>query len=330
MSEFIEVKKLVQNVVKFKKNKEYEKAMKTLLEALEDYPENNFLKTSLADLYIRMNRLEGAEKLADQVLKSDYQNHNALTVKGNVALQKRDYEEALQFFKQAYQRKETDYLASRLIRTYMYLDELELALSVCQQKLEGDSINNRFKKIEAEIYKKMNKLDKAADTMEDYLSEEKDDQFAFREKIELKLKRKSPDLAVRELKQLLRVDKYRKNIYLQTLLAEKLQDLKRYEKAVEVYKEAIILDPGNIYIIKNLGMSLYRDKKLEEALPYLEEAFQDDPNDYYIRSTLEYIYKSLSMHQQGIEYFQKIIKETGLKNLWGIIKKLVKEGDANG
>jgi len=79
-------------------------------------------------------------------------------------------------------------------------------------------------------------------------------------------------------------------------------------------------------------MNLYKDKQFEKALPYLEDAFKDDPNDYYIRSTLEYIYKSLNIHQDGIDFFEGIIKETGLKNLWGIIRKLakgVKENDTD-
>lgn len=324
MSEFTEVKNLVQRVMGLKNKKEYEKAMKILLDAIEEYPENKFLKNSLADLYYRMKRLGEAYDLVDGILKEDTQNHNALTVKGNIAFAKRDYKDAVLFFKQAYQLKQTDYLASRLVRAYIYTDQLELALSICQEKLEGDSSNIRFKKMEAEIYKKMNKLEKSVDIMDDYLSEESDDQFAFKEMIELKLKDKSADAAVRELKQLLKLDKYKRNIHLQTLLAEKLQDINKYEEAEEIYKGALLLDSANIYIIKSLGMSLYKEKKLEKALPYLEEAFKEDPNDYYIRSTLEYIYKSLNMHQEGIDFFEGIIKETGLKNLWGIIRKLAK------
>lgn len=329
MSEFTEVRKIVNKAIKLKKKKEYEKALKILLDALEDYPDNNYLKTSLADTYHRMKRLDKAEDLADEVLLEDAENYNALIVKGNVILSRRNCEEALKFFKQAYQVIKTDYAASRLIRTHIYLENYEEALSICQERLEGDSNELRFKKLEAEIYKKMDKTDKAVEIMEDYLSET-DDEFAFKEKIELKLKNKSTEAAVRELKQLLKVDKFRKNIHLQTLLAEKLQELKEYKQAVEVYKEALLSDPGNSFIVKNLGMTLYKDKKYEKALPYLEQAFKDDPNDYYVRTTLEYIYKTLDKYQEGIEFFKGIIKETGMNNLWGIIKKLAKGVEDDG
>ncbi|MFP4016442.1 MAG: tetratricopeptide repeat protein [Halanaerobiales bacterium] len=329
MSEFSEVKRLVKKVVDLKNKKEYDQALKILLESREEYPENRFLKTSLADLYARMNRLNEAKELVEEVLLDDSENQNALTVRGNIAFIKRNYEKALKYFKQAYQLKQSDYLASRLIRTYINLDEHDSALGICQQKLEADSDNSRFKKLEAEIYKNMNKIDKAVEVMDDYLSEEKEDQFAFKELIQLKLKDKSPEAAVKELRQLLRVEKYKDNIHLQTLLAEKLQEVERYEEAVEVYKKALLLKPGDSYVTKNLGLCLYKAGKYERALPYLEEAFKEDPNDYYIRSMLEYIYKNLDMHQEGIDFFQGIIKETGLKNLWGIIRKLAKEVDEN-
>ncbi|MFP4662418.1 MAG: tetratricopeptide repeat protein [Halanaerobiales bacterium] len=329
MSEFTEVKRLVKKVIDLKKKKEYDQALKLLLEAKEEYPENRFLKSSLADLYARMNRLNEAEELVEEVLIEDSQNHNALIVRGNIAFMKRNYDRALNSFKQAYQLKQSDYLASRLIRTYINIDELESALSLCQEKLESDPDNSRFKKLEAEIYKKMNKIDKAVDVMDDYLSAEKEDKFAFKELIQLKLKDKSSEAAVKELKHLLRVEKYKDNIHLQNLLAEKLQKMGEYEEAVDVYKKALLLEPGDGYVTKNLGLCLYKAGEYERALPYLEEAFKEDPNDYYIRSMLEYIYKNLDMQQEGIDFFQGIIKETGLKKLWGIIRKLAKEVDEN-
>jgi len=325
MSEYKVVQSVVQKVIKLKRGKEYEKALRVLLEALEQFPDNNFLKTSLADLYIRMNRLFEAEELVDQVLDFDPENDSALSVKGNIAYIKRGYKKAAEYFKEAYRLKDSNYLAGRLVRTYINLDELETALNICQEKLRQEDADKRFKKLEAEIYRKMNKYDKAEEIMEEYLTEIQDDHFAFKEKIQMKLKGRPPAVAVQELEQLLKINRYSENIHLHTLLAEKLQEIEEFDKAVEIYKKILLLAPEDLYIIKSLGMTLYKKGNLKEALSYLQKAFKIDPNDYYIRSTLEYIYKSLKMEKEGTVFFQEIIKTTGLNNLWGIVKRLAKE-----
>jgi predicted Zn-dependent protease len=324
MSEFKEVKALVGKAISLKKNKKYQDALQILLAGRDEYPDNNYLKSSLADLYMRMNRLGEAEELVEQVLLENAENYHALTVRGNLAFQKRAYHEALQYFMDAYRLKQTDYLAYRLTRTHLALNELEQALSLCQQILEKDKDNQWFKKLEAEIYKKMDQSDKASSTLDEYLSNEQEDLFAFKELVELKLKDRPAKEAAAELRRFLKIKKYQENIYLQSLLAEKLQENGNFVEAMDVYQEALKRDPENSYLRKNLAMALYKNDSLEEALNLLEGIFREDPNDYYVRSTLEYIYKHLGREKEGREFFKAVIKETGLNNLWGIVKRLAR------
>jgi tetratricopeptide (TPR) repeat protein len=324
MSEYQEVKALVNEARKYKNKGEYEKALAVLQEGMERYPENNYLKTSLADIYYRLNRPGEAEELTEQVLRTQPENYYALSVKGNLAISRHDYNQAIRHFKQAYQLNQSPYLASRLIRAFLYNGQFEQALSLCQERLEIDPGDNRFKKIQAEIYKRMDQKDRALDTIEEYL-EETEDEFALKEKIKLKLAEKTPEEAVKELKQLLRVGKYRDNHHLRTLLAEKLQETGQYPEAVATFKEALFNDPDSIYIKKNLGLTLYKAKRWEEALPYLKETLRSNPNDFYIRNTLQYVFKKLNRPQEGMEFFHQLIKETGINSLWGVYKKLAKE-----
>ncbi|HLV08711.1 MAG TPA: tetratricopeptide repeat protein [Halanaerobiales bacterium] len=324
MAEYHEVKSLVRRSIEFKKDNEYQRALELLQQGLEEYPDNNYLKASLADVYLRMNRLAEAEALAEQVLREKPQNYQALAVKGNLAFGKHDYQRAIDYFKEAYQIKDTPYLASRLIRAYINNENLEQALVLCRERLELDPGNDRFKIIEAEIYKKLDDKERALDSLEEYL-EDNEDHFAYKEKIKLMLADKNPEAALRELRQLLRIKKYRNNPHLITLLGEQLQENQEYLEAVDVFKEVLLQEPDNIYVKKNLGLALYKAGKLEKALPYLKDTLKGDPHDFYVRSTLQFIFKKLDKQQEGMDFIRELINETGLNNLWGVYHKLARD-----
>ncbi|MFW6386687.1 MAG: tetratricopeptide repeat protein [Bacillota bacterium] len=324
MSEYQEVKSLVNRAVELKKEHKYEEALELLREGREEYPDNNYLLSSLADTYFRLNRLGRAEELARNILAEDPEDHNALAVRGNIAYKKLDYDTAVDFFRRAYRVNRSPYLASRLIRSLLKKGEPEVALDLCQEWLEENPDDRRFRRLKAEIYEKMDRGEEAEELFADYLQEEEDD-FALREKLKLRLKGKSPEAAARELKNLLRLEKYGNNVHLHTLLAEKLKEQEKYAEAAEVYREALKLEPEDEFIRKNLGLTLHKAGEEEEALQYLREAFREEPGDYYLRTTLQYLFRSLERYREGMEYFRELIDETGLNNLWGAYKKLEKE-----
>ena len=329
-NEFKKVKEITNKAFQLKKNKNYEEARSLLETALYDYPDNKYLKTSLAELFLRMNRYEEALNLADEVLEEDGGNYRALVVKGGVDYKKRNYEEALDYFKQAYAAKKIIFIATRLINTYIKLKDYDEAFNLCQEWLEREPDNSYLLKLEATIYEKMGKTDEAKELYQDYLEEEPEDEFAYKEEIKLKIKDKPPDEAVKQLRQLLKIGKRKDNVYLYTLLAEKLEDMDRFEEAAAEYKKTLGKEPGNKFVLQRLGYSLAEIGKQEEALTYLKQAFKKDPSDYYTRSKLLSLFKELNKYDEGISYFREIIDNNpGFNNLWGIIKKLNKAEKEN-
>ncbi len=324
-NEYLNVKKVTDKAFKLKQKNNYQQAREILEDALEKYPDNNFLKTSLADLFIKDNKQQDAENLIEEVLKDDPENYQALLCKGNLAYKKREYEKALEFFQQAYTIEEKPYIASRIIYSYFKLEKYQKALNYCQQWLERTEDDSRFLKLKALIHDKMGKSEDASSLYEDYLQKKDDDDFAYKQKLKLKLKDKSPDEAIKELRQLLRLSSKKDKAELYTLLAEKLEENDEYQEAVQEYKKALELNPGDEYILKNLGFSLVKMEKRKESLKYLKQACRQDPSDYYVCSSLEASFKRLNRHQEGIEFFKEVIKENpGYKKLWGRIKKLQK------
>jgi tetratricopeptide (TPR) repeat protein len=324
-NEFERAGEIVKKALKLKREKDYTEAREILEAGLEEFPSNNYIKASLADLLYRMGQMEQALNLADEILQEKPSDPRALTVKGNVFLAKRKYEKAREFFEQAHSSEESSYTAYRLLKTLNNLEQYEEALQLAEEWKGRADNPTFFQKMTANIYEKMGKNEKADEIYQEYLADKPEDQFAYKEKIKLRLKDKSPREAVRELQGLFRVGNRDRNPYLHSLLAEKLEKIGEKEEALQEYKRTLELNPDNKFATKQAGFLLYKSGKYEQALSYLKEVFRDDPGDYYTRSVLINIFQELGKEEEGIEFLKEIIKNNpGFKNLWGIIKKLAK------
>ena len=325
-NEYMQVKDILSSTIELKKKNKYKEAESKLQSALKEYPDNRYLKSSLADTLTRVGKMEEALRLADEVLNQKPGDSRALIVKGNVHFYKREYEKALEFFEQAEINNNSDYLTSRIIRTKIKLEEYEDALNICQKELDEDPDNTSFQKLMGSIYEKMGENKKAAQYYDKYLDKKPEDEFAYKEKLKLKMKNKAPEKAVKELKTMLKIGDKKDNVFLHHLLAEKLEKIDKYEEAFEEYKKSLEIEPGNDFAIKQAGFSLYKMGEYERALDYLKEAFRNDPSDYYIKATLVSIFKKTGLIEEGIEFFKEIINNNqGYNKLWGTVKKLSKE-----
>lgn len=322
--EFKAVQNSIQKVKALKKEQRLEEARALLEEQLQTYPHNHFLQASLADLYLRQNEVQQAERLINNILADNPTEYRGLMIKGDIAYRRRQYEEAISLYRQAYKSKEDPYLATRLIRALIRAGDMDEALSLCQQHLEQNPQRTAFKKLKASIYEKTGRQEEAKALYDEYLQDKPQDAFAYKEQIKLKLQGKSPQEAVRELRHLLKVGGRWQNPNLYTLLAGQLEKMGAHEEALEEYKKALELDPEDLFARKQMGFCLMRLER-QEAIPYLEEAFSSDPSDYYIRSSLLSLYNRENLQERGMDFFVDIIrKHPEHKNLWGIVKKLEK------
>jgi len=325
--DFMRVKNVIDQVRDLKKGKNFSRALEILERSLEEYPGNNFLQASLADLHLRQNDPNKAESLADEILDRDPGDFRALTVKGDVFYYRRDYQQALEFFENALAQREEGFLAGKLVKTYHRLEKFSEALSICQRFLEKNPEDNYIKKLRAQTYEKMGKEDQARKDYGEYLEKEGgEDHFAYKENIKLKLKGKPPETRVKELSNLIKFSQGEKKFHLCNLLGKELEGQKKYDEAIEQYKKALEIEPGDPFVLKQAGFCLYRGGREAEALFYLEEAFKSDPEDFYTRSALLAAYKKTGEIERGIEFFKQIIqKDSSQKKLWGVIRKLSKE-----
>ena len=99
-----------------------------LLEALKD-DSDLFIRDKLADLYLRMNRLDEAEEHVSAVLKDDPENIYTLQKKGDILAKRQKYNDALAVFLDLFERGERSYfLIKRIFRASFLQKKYDKAL----------------------------------------------------------------------------------------------------------------------------------------------------------------------------------------------------------
>ncbi len=325
--EYQQVKKITAEARKLKQEKKYSQARQLLQEGLENYPENIYLKTSLGDLLVRMNQIARARELSREVLQEKPEDDRALTVLGNAAYRSREFEEAREYFQAAYQQKESGYLAFRLINVLNKMGKYQEAEELAREWYNKTG-KAKFKKLLGNALEKQGKYGEAEKYIADYLKEKPEDDFAYRQKIKLKLEKLEPEKAVQELRKLLNIGGGQDKQELKLLLGQKLKEAGRMEEAVDVFQSFLADNPENLFARKLLGFALYKQREYDKSLPHLKEVLKEDPNDYYTRNTLEAAFRKAEKQREGMNFFQELIQETGLKKYWSAVNKLAREVEA--
>ncbi len=81
----------------------------------------------------------------------------------------------------------------------------------------------------------------------------------------------------------------------------------QFGKAVEAYKVAIAMNPGEIMNYVQIGKALGMMQKIQEGLTYLKQAEQIDPNDPDLLATLGITYAQTGELGLAISYFEKVL-----------------------
>jgi tetratricopeptide (TPR) repeat protein len=85
--------------------------------------------------------------------------------------------------------------------------------------------------------------------------------------------------------------------------------LHQWDKAIEYYKLALRLSPGEPLILKKLGISYYKLKMYDESLPVLERCEKDLKNDPEVYKYLGSLYTTLNASKaKAIEYWTRFLE----------------------
>lgn len=150
--------------------------------------------------------------------------------------------------------------------------------------------------------------------------------------IRLKLQGLEPALALKELQQMARLQRYDQDAEFHALWAEQLAAGGRPIDAADHWQRAAMLRPGNPYYLKRAAFALQKAARPEQALARFKEAVLLDPFDLRAREAL---YRLLaSRPAEGVAFLQELLRvHPGAGWAHGHLKKLdslVKEPSRHG
>jgi len=86
-------------------------------------------------------------------------------------------------------------------------------------------------------------------------------------------------------------------------------DLNKYEAGIKEYKQALRLDPNNVYARTNLGLTYLRQQKYCKAVNELEKVIEIDPTYAFAHLSLAIIYEDYFFEtEKAAEHYNKFLE----------------------
>jgi len=322
---------LFERVRSLKDQRRYPEAEEEIQRELEKNPDQPFLKASLADLFLRQDRLAEARILIDEILSRDPQHPQALYLLGEIFLKQNSPKEALECFRQAFAREPRDYLVLRSARALKEMNRFAAALEELEKVLVVKPKNFPFLKEKGLVLNKMKRFDQALEAFERAKEIFPGDSFVNAEILRLKSRERPGGQMVKELQKVVSMESKKDDAQMHGLLAEKLKEAGQVKEAAAEYRVASSLDPRNLFFLKQEGFCHYRDKNYPEAIRCLGEALQRDPADFRARNTLEMIYAIQGETEKFLGLLEEILRHhPGHKPTLGTVRKIRKKLEKKG
>jgi len=322
---------LADRIRSLKEKGRFSEAEEEIEKELKKNPDQPFLKMSLADLYLRQDRLAQARILVEEVLSQDPQHPQALTVLGELFLRQNSPAEALECFRQAFAREPRDYLILRSARALKEMRRFAEALEELEKVLVVKPKSFPFLKEKGLLLYKMKRFDRALEVFERAKEVSPEDPFVQKQILLLRSRARPGDQVLKELQRVVSMDSKKDDPQMHGLLAQKLKDAGQVREAAAEYRVASSLDPRNLYFLKQEGFCHNRDKNYEEALRCLGEALRRDPADYVVRNTLEKIYSARGEMKKFLHLLEEILREhPEQKPILGTVRRIRKKMEKEG
>jgi tetratricopeptide (TPR) repeat protein len=313
-------------ILSLKKRGRFEEAEREIRLCLGKSPHDPFLKTSLADLYLRQGRLVEGRILVEEVLARNPRHPEALSVLGDCFLKQHSPCKALECYQQACSGDPKPYFVLKSARAFKEMGNFTEALQELDKVLVAKPESLSFLKEKALVLNRMKKFDQALEIFEKINALSSEDLFVKKEILRLRSRRRPETQVLKELQTVIGMESKKGDAQVRGLLAQKLKDAGQVREAAAEYRKASILQPHNPYFLKQQGFCHYRAGNYDEAIQCLSEAFQKDPSDYYVRGALERSYGAMGNLQGLLDLLEETFRQhPEEKSLLGIMKKVRKK-----
>ncbi len=319
-----------KRAIELRKKGKYQEAEEELKGALDEDPGNFLLKSSLAETYLRQDRLTEARIMAEAILSLDPQYPQARYILGEVFFKENRFEQALQCFHHASQKDQRPYLILRVAKTLRKMERYGEALETLDSVLISERQNLSFLKEKALVLGRMEHWDQALTIYEKLYELDPEDSFVRKEIYRLKGKKWPDEKVINELKAVVNLPSRKDDPQLHGLLGQKLKEAGKLKEAAAEFRTALHLDPNNVFYLKLEGFCYYRLKDYEKAIQTLGDAFRRRPGDYIVKTTLEKIYRITKDLKGFMSLLEEIIEEQPRNvKLIGTLNRIKKQVHAN-
>jgi len=325
-------KTIIDKCWQLRRAKRFTEAEMLLQENLETFAAGSFayrvLKANLADVLLQRGDKKTAHETALQVLAEDPDQAIALTVIGLIALDQKQYAEAVENLKKAFELVPGGYRAGRLARAYELTGDLEKALSVLSKALEHNPrdgfLLRQYNKLKQKAAVE-SPLDKNQDQPKPpaVSTPEEKDHFPYAEQMRAKLQELEPSEAAAQLEKAIKVGERKLNPHLYLLLGDLHREAGDEERAVKAYRQAYELDNQNTQVLSQYLFALRRSDRKKEAWPLLKELLNRRPDDVTAKSSLLKDAVELNKEEEAAAFFEELLeKYPERKELFGAIRKM--------
>ena len=309
-----------------RKRGEYQEAEKVLKEALDEEPEHLLLRSSLAELYLRQGRLVEAKVLAEAILSLDPYYPQALYVLGEILSREKNFDEALQCFRQASKKDARRYLILCIARTLRQMGRYQESLEVLDSVLVKERENLRFLKEKALVFNRMSEWENALKIYEKLQQLDPKDAFVRKEVYRLRGLRRKDAYVISELETVLNVPSRKHDPQLHGLLGQKLKEAGKVEEAAAEFHAAWRLDPDNLYFLRQEGFCHYHLGAYSEAIEALSLVFHKDPNDFRVKTTLRKMFATTNNMEGFAALLEAVLRDHPQNTkLMGTLKAVKKQ-----
>lgn len=325
-------KTIIDKCWQLRRAKRFTEAELLLQESLENFTAGSFahrvIKANLADVLLQKGDKKAAHETALQVLAEDPDQAIALTVMGLIALDQKQYSEAIENLKKAFELVPGGYRAGKLARAYELTGNLEKALSVLSKALEHNPRDGFLLRQHNKLKQKAAVEMPAAKGQDQskppaVSTPEEKDHFPYAEQMRAKLQGLEPSVAAAQLQKAIKVGERKFNPYLYLLLGDLYREAGDEEIAVKAYRQAYELDTQNAQALSQYLFALRRCGRKKEAWPLLKELLNRRPDDVTAKSSLLKDAGELNKEEEAVSFFEELLeKHPERKELFGAIRKM--------
>lgn len=293
-------------------------AKKAINLGLKQHPNSVMLKLLQAELLIFDEEYDKATALLKELQALEPANDEIYVQQASIFSKKDNHFKAITLLKIAltYTDDEAD-IFSLLGMEYLYLDDFDEALLNFSKCLEADSEDYSSLYNVIYCFDMQNKHLEATEYLNNYINKEPYSEIAWHQLGRQYFIGEDYDQALRAFDYAVLIDEYFVGAYLEK--AKTLEQLNRFEEAIENYKITIKLDDPTSFVFFRIGECHEKLKKTTLALKYYKKALQEDPlldkgwiaiANLHIKGkkydkALFYVNKALEIDDQNTLYWRK-------------------------